>query len=87
VATPARLVRIQCPRCGAGHWVVDNDYRGSALLGQRELDYDEREYTCPKCGERGAGFRVQIKTPVRLVLDHDWIFRLLAQALGAERER
>lgn len=83
MATPARLVKLKCPRCTASHWVVDNDFRGSNLLGQRELDYDERAYECPQCGECGPGFQVQKKTPVALTLHAHWLFGILARRLGA----
>ena len=68
MATPARLVRLRCPRCIAGHSVVDNDFRASHILGQKDLDYQERTYECAKCGETGPGFRVQVRTPVALTL-------------------
>jgi hypothetical protein len=83
LATPARLVKLKCPRCTARHWVIDNDFRGSSLLGQRELDYDERTYGCPQCGERGTGFQVQMKTPVALTLRAHWLFEILARLLRA----
>lgn len=83
MATPARLVRLKCPRCSAGHWVVDSDYRGSSLLGFPELSYEERTYDCPRCGQEGTGFRPQLKTPVRLTLRHYQLFDLLARLLRA----
>ena len=83
MATPARLVKLRCPHCGASHWVVDNDFRGSFLLGQKELNYDERAYECPKCGLLGPGFRVQKKTPIQLTLRAYWLFEILARHLGA----
>lgn len=83
MATPARLVKLKCPRCAASHWVVDNDFRGSSLLGQRELDYDERACHCPQCGEVGSGFQVQKKTPVALTLRVHWLFEILARHLCA----
>jgi len=87
MATPVRLVKLKCPRCAASHWVVDNDFRGLGLLGQRELDYDERAYHCPQCGEGGSGFQVQKKTPVALTLRGHWLFEILARHLGARRNR
>jgi transposase-like protein len=83
MATPARLVKLSCPHCAATHWVIDNDYRGADLLGQRELDYDERTYACPHCGQQGPGFRVQMKTPVSLTLDAPRLFDILARLLRA----
>jgi ribosomal protein S27AE len=83
LATPPRLVKLKCPRCGASHWVVDHDYRGAVLLGQRELRYVERDYQCPHCGEAGNGFRVRMKTPVILTLGVPRLFEVLARHLGA----
>ena len=83
MATPARLVNLKCPRCAPSHWVVDNDFRGSSLLGQRELDYNERAYHCPRCGARRSGFRVQKKTPVALTLRANWLLEFLAGHLRA----
>lgn len=82
MATPPRLVKLRCPRCGASHWVVDHDNRGAILLGQRELSYDEREYGCPHCGAAGSGFRVRMKTPVLLTLSAPRLFEILARRLG-----
>jgi len=82
LATPARLVKLKCPRCTASHWVVDSDFRGSILLGQRELDYDERTYKCPQCGEIGISFQVQKKTPLALTMRAHWLFKILARHLA-----
>lgn len=86
MATPVRLVQLQCPRCSSTHWVVDNDFRGSSLFGERELDYDERVYECPQCGENGRGFQVQRKTPVALTLRAHWLFEMLARHLRARKK-
>ena len=85
MATPARLVKLRCPRCGASHWVVDNDFYSPDL--HNHLDYDERTYECPQCGEMGRGFHVQKKTPVGLTLRAHWLFEILARHLGARRNR
>ncbi len=63
--------------------MTDNDFRGSVSLGQKELNYEERAYECPKCGLEGPGFQVQKKTPVELTLRAHWLFELLARHLGA----
>ena len=83
MATPVRLVKLKCPRCAASHWVVDSDFRGSSLSGQKEFDYDERTYPFPQCGETGPGFQVQKKTPVSLTLRAHWLFEILARHLSA----
>jgi hypothetical protein len=83
MATPVRLVKLKCPHCSGGHWVMDNDFRGASLMGQRELDYDERIYKCPRCRETGPGFLVQKKTPVWLTLHAFWLFEILAHRLNA----
>lgn len=67
--------------------MIDQDFRGPVLLGQTELDYDERDYECPQCGKTGPGFRVQKKTPVGLTLRAHWLFEILARLLGARRNR
>lgn len=83
MATPARLVKakvstLYCDPLGRCH-----DFRGSSLLGQRELDYDERAYECPQCAKTGPGFQVQMKTPVALTLRAHWLFEILARHLRA----
>jgi hypothetical protein len=83
MATPVRLVKLKCPHCFASHWVTDNDFRGSSLMGERELDYDERTYACPRCAKSGPGFHVLRKTPVALTLNAHWLFDFLARRLGA----
>src|SRR5215208_306169 len=40
--TPPRLVELRCPACKATHWIIDSDFRGSALMGMPEASYDER---------------------------------------------
>jgi hypothetical protein len=52
-------------------------------LGQKELDYDQRSYKCPQCGESGIGFQVEKKTPVALKLRAHRIFEILARQLRA----
>ena len=68
MATPLRLVELQCPRCGGGHWELDNDYRGADLFGGRELSYPERTYTCPVCGTTGTNYSVLQKAPSEFFL-------------------
>ena len=68
MATPLRLVELQCPRCGGGHWELDNDYRGADLFGGRELSYPERTYTCPVCGTSGTNYSVLQKGPSEFFL-------------------
>jgi hypothetical protein len=68
VATPGRLVELQCPACGSAHWVIDNDYRGAQLVGQRELSYPQRTYTCSSCGVTSSGHHVLQKSPPEFFL-------------------
>ena len=81
VATPRRLVKLKCPRCPASHWVSDSDFRSPDL--RHYLDYDERTYKCPHCGEIGTGFWVQKKAPASLTLRANWLFEILARHLRA----
>jgi hypothetical protein len=83
LATPARLIKLKCPRCPASHWLVDNDFYGPDL--RTYLDYEERTYDCPQCGLRGPGFHVQKKTPVGLSLRANWLFEIFVHYLGARR--
>ena len=61
VATPPRLVKLQCPACHVHHWEIDHDYRGES--GPQELSYAERNYRCPACGTMGTGYLVGDKSP------------------------
>ena len=63
MATPARLVRLECPGCQDTHWEIDHDYRGSDLIGEEELEYPERLYSCPSCKRHGRGWAVRDKSP------------------------
>ena len=63
MSTPPRMVEIACPRCQHLHWEIDRDFRGSALVGQRELPYHGRTYECPACHEAPTGFRVLRQSP------------------------
>lgn len=72
MATPPRLVELKCPVCQHHHWVIDHDYRGSELFGDRELSYDERTYDCPFCSASGTGYQVIQKSPPAFLLQpHD----------------
>jgi hypothetical protein len=80
MATPARIVRLQCPACRRGQWDIDNDFRGSSLGGLPELGYEERRYQCSQCGYVGAGFSVRLKLPTTIDLGM-MCFRCLAWLL------
>ena len=72
MATPPRLVELKCPACQRNHWVIDHDYRGSELVGKRELSYDERTYDCPLCSASGTGHQIIQKSPPAFLLQpHD----------------
>jgi hypothetical protein len=68
MATPPCMVELRCPNCQYRHWEIDHDYRGSELVGQRELSYEERIYKCPECKEARAGYRVLQKSPPEFFL-------------------
>src|SRR5712692_4952086 len=61
--TPPRLIEFACPSCRATHWEIDSDYRGADLVGQRELSYPEREYSCPVCKRDQTGWRLIRASP------------------------
>ena len=63
MATPPRMVEVECPNCKHSHWEIDCDYRGSELAGERELSYDDRTYDCPACSGATTGYRVLRKSP------------------------
>lgn len=72
MATPARMVELNCPKCHRAHWTIDHDYRGAELMGERELSYEERSYDCPLCGVRTTGYKVGQKSPSEFLLQpHD----------------
>ena len=68
MATAPRLVRLECPKCLELHWEIDHDFRGSHLVGEKELDYPERDYACPSCGHRDLGWSVREKSPPEFLL-------------------
>jgi hypothetical protein len=68
MATPARLVQLQCPVCHAYHWEIDCDYHGSELVGDKELSYAERTYRCQECGTSGTGYHIGDKSPPEFFL-------------------
>jgi len=72
MATPPRLVELECPKCRHQHWEIDCDFRGAHLVGQRELSYQERTYGCPACNEATAGYRILQRSPPEFFLQpHD----------------
>jgi hypothetical protein len=79
MATPARMVELECPGCHRAHWVIDNDYRGSGLLGKRELAYEERTYACPACSAASVGHRVLRKAPAAFFLQPHPVYPLTTQ--------
>jgi hypothetical protein len=36
-------------------------------MGKVDLGYGERDYSCPKCGRRGAGYVVKQKSPLEFL--------------------
>jgi len=70
------MVELKCPRCRHRHWQIDNDFRGSALVGQRELSYKERTYACPACGEASTGYRVLQRSPPEFFLQPHPMYRM-----------
>ena len=68
MATPPRLVELECPKCRHQHWEIDCDFRGAHLVGQRELSYQERTYGCPACNEATAGYRILQRSPPEFFL-------------------
>jgi hypothetical protein len=62
------MVELQCPLCGASHWVIDNDYRGSERLRLPEQSYRQRTYTCSRCRETNDGHKVLRKSPPEFFL-------------------
>lgn len=56
------MCELECP-CGFTHWEWDCDSRGTVLLGEPELGYAERTYTCPSCGRAGDGYRLGRQSP------------------------
>jgi len=70
VATPERLVELQCPRCNSNHWEIDCDVRHEN--GDGDVSYEERTYRCPACGQIGTGYKVGEKSPPEFFLQpHD----------------
>ena len=68
MATPPRVVRLECPACRDSHWEIDSDYNGADLIGEEELGYPERRYSCPSCKRQGPGWAVRNKSPVAFLL-------------------
>ena len=69
MATPPRLVELECPICHASHWVIDSDYGGADMItGGVELPYEERTYACSNCHEEAAGHHVLRKGPPEFFL-------------------
>jgi len=66
MATPPRLVKLECPRCHTDHWEIDHDYRGDG--SDQELSYEDRAYRCPICGTTGRGYAVTEKSPPEFFL-------------------
>jgi hypothetical protein len=69
--TPSRLIEFACPSCMTTHWEIDSDYRGAALVGEKELSYPEREYSCRACKGRHTGWRILQKSPPAFFLQPD----------------
>jgi hypothetical protein len=75
MATPLRMVELECPGCWNRHWEIDCDSRGADIaycLGygstNHELSYEERTYRCPGCGEEKVGYHVLDKSPPEFFL-------------------
>ena len=67
MSTPPRLVRVKCPNCAASHWVVNCDFPGEGTPWL-DLPYEARTYQCPHCGNTGAGYQVQEKSPAEFLM-------------------
>jgi hypothetical protein len=76
MATPPRMVELECPRCQHHHWEIDCDFRGSELLGQQELSYEERTYKCPACSEASTGYHVLQRSPPEFFLQPHPMYRM-----------
>jgi hypothetical protein len=97
--TPPRMVELECPRCHGLHWEIDHDFRGSKLVGGRDLPYEERTYGCTGCGQASTGYRVLQRSPPEFFLQphpmyrmttHDfarWLARFRAEFPSDERLR
>jgi hypothetical protein len=48
--------------------MIDCDYRGAALVGEVELPYPQREYSCPACARRHTGWRIIQASPPEFLL-------------------
>lgn len=68
MATPPRMVELECPNCRCAHWEIDRDFRGAHLGGQPELSYSERSYRCPGCKATMVGYRVLQRSPSEFFL-------------------
>ena len=79
MATPPRMVELECPNCKHCHWEIDHDYRGSALVGERELSYDERTYDCPACNGATTGYRVLRRSPPEFFLQPHPMYPMTTQ--------
>jgi hypothetical protein len=60
MATPYRLIELECPGCRGRTWVIDADYRGA---DGRRTDYETLDYTCRRCAYHGAQWRLGQKSP------------------------
>ncbi len=74
MATPPRLVKLKCPSCRETHWVIDHDFYAAYLVGEKELDYPDRHYSCPACECHDLGWSVCEKSPPEFLLQPDAIY-------------
>src|SRR5688572_7279529 len=65
MATPPRMVSLECPQCYHHHWVIDHDFRGPLAP---KLSHEERTYECPACREASTGYRVLERSPSEFFL-------------------
>jgi hypothetical protein len=67
--TPARLNELTCPSCGHANWIIDSDYRGT---DGTKLPYNQREYACRQCSNKGVGWTLIQQSPPEFFLQpHD----------------
>jgi hypothetical protein len=80
--TPPSLIEFACPSCNATHWEIDSEYPGADLVGERVLEYSEREYACPACRGRHTGWRIVQESPPEFLLQPHPMYPMTRQAFS-----
>ena len=75
--TPPRLNELECPGCGSLQWEIDSDYRGTD--GESE-PYEERTYSCTKCGTNGVGWMLRQQSPPEFLLQPHVMYPMTQEA-------